>query len=464
MKKLIAVLMAVMMFVLPVSGMAEAKHLTIGMQHGSLAELITTMTGMDAEQAASLQQAVNELIDCVGLDAYVQETQAGVALTLSGNKAVKLDAGFDGETVRIASNLLGDQVVCIGLEETVAYVRNMVGAEQFDQIMAQFQEAIAGFAGVSGENMLADMTMENTMALVMDMMGRVTVEEVTEEVTGFDQPAQIYTLNLTGADIAGVYKALIHDFTSAKAIAAYVDAIAQQQEMTAEQLLAAADEELDKAFGEMGEIPYQFYVSAEGELVAAVMSYAVQETEFDVIYARNTADDGVTHTINMSAGEIMNISFVADLGADGTTSFTYGVVGEGMYYVMNLAFVSDDTTSVAKLTVCVDEAGDGFAMTKIATKVENGTQRVITFELIGEQLTALVSDPVLLTVNIDTMATADEAAISGTEARVMSMTEEELGQWVGSVSATAMIEAIGIMQYLPASTMSLLQYMPAMMQ
>ena len=185
MKKILAILMAVLMLALPLSGMADAAHTTVTLKSGSIAEL-AALTGADE----TMTTMVKDMIDCLSFDVYKQDSQAGATLYMSGNTAVTADVAWTADGgVTLASSLLGDDVIVCSMEECTAYAQSLLGEEAYAQIMEQLSALMAGAAqteeateaesSVLGQ-IASEMSLTETLAVVNDVYGRMVFTEVTE--------------------------------------------------------------------------------------------------------------------------------------------------------------------------------------------------------------------------------------------------------------------------------------------
>ena len=454
MKKLLALLLSLMLMAMPFASYADAVNTTMTFTHGSLSELLSLFLGGNAEAYGT---ALNDLLDCVSLTEYVQNGQAGITLSLSGSEAVTANVAVTEAGLSLSSNLLGDDVVSVTFEELITLCN-----QQLAQYGLSLETLMTVISTYLQDLDFSDLTFEQTNALVTEIMGRAVYAEVTEQPNDCDPAAALMTIHLTGADIANVYTATLNDVLNCKFISKVVTDLLPLagSDMTIDELKAGVEQTLTETFSLLGDIPVYFYLDENGSPVKEEFTLSMQGmTEYCAFTKLTTADAvelAAVVTMGTEEQELMSAAVVYDMYSETSGAISYSVDMSGTPILFSGAWSLDDAESTVYFSAAYGETLDGVSLTAHMVPTETGKSADVTYAVTGDTLTALVSDPVLVTVHYDISTVADYPAIAGNEVHPMSMTEDELNEWTSSVSMNALIGVMGALQQLPASVLSLM--------
>ena len=463
MKKILSVILALMMFVLPISSMAEARSLTVTAQHGSLTELLAIMgvlpttTEEDGTTTVAYADAINEMLDSAALSVYKQTgdtLQAGGAVSVSGTDLLTADVALDGLTVKVASNLLGDDVVTVNLLDVMSRAMENMGSnvsvnvEELGSAMGYIMQVYTVLQSLD----LSDLEFTNAQTVLTDIVARVLegTTEVTEQPEGCDPAATVTTFTLSGTDAANLVSAAVEDLLNC----ASIRSLAEQnlaEGTTVDDQLAQLKESLTQQAQDLGEITYTMYLDSEGGLVAADMTFNTQDNTGNIQLTRNTEAGQVVYELTMTQGEMTAV--MTCVKADNGASLQISVPMDGDTFTMGGSYAATDNERQLTLNIGADSIG----VQLVVEALVNETGKEMTADLYCTGMIAdYLSESRLLTVKAVTDSTADVAALSGNEVDVLSMSEEDLATWMTGLTTNVMLVAISAMQALPTSVLTLL--------
>ena len=462
MKKILSVILALMMFVLPISSMAEARSLTVSAQHGSLTELLAIMgvlpttTEEDGTTTVAYADAINELLDSASIRLYEQTgdtLQAGGAVSVSGTDVLTGDVALDGLTVKVASNLLGDDVVTVNLLDVMSRAMENMGSnvsvnvEELGSAMGYIMQVYTVLQSLD----LSDLEFTNAQIVLTDIVARVLegTAEVTEQPEGCDPAATVTTFTLSGTDAANLVSAAVEDLLNC----ASIRSLAEQnlaEGTTVDDQLSQLKETLTQQAQSMGEITYTMYLDSEGAVVAADMTFNTQDNTGNIQLTRNTEAGQVVYEVTMTQGEMTAV--FTYIKADNGASLQISVPMDGDTFTMGGSYAATDNERQMTLNIGTDTIGVQLVVETLAS----GTGSEMTADLYCTGMIAdYLSEARLLTVKAVTESTADVAAISGNEVDVLSMSEEDLATWMTGLTTNVMLVAFSAMQALPTSVLTL---------
>lgn len=488
MKKLTALLLALLMLALPVMGMAaspdelftQAAETRPYKKEGKLTWGNTSL--LDAET----QALVKDVVDAIGFTLAGQENQTDFALTLSGNDVLTLSTATQGEDTYLLTNLLGGTVAFNEAEGSVIldYLMNlcvasgMMTEDDVAQAKASIQQALDQAESVSlTEGVSIDTAPLSTW--LEDFAARITTEEVTQQPKNSDPAAQLVSITLTGEDLTQLYTLLFDSLMDNPNFIAGLNSATltmDGESVTAEEF-AARLPEMAKKIGDavQGDIPVNLYLDADGNpvYITAVVTMTMESEgktvtiTMDMDYTRLTVAEGVTHAFNIIAldknNEGLSIS-VSVLNSDKLTTVSAGlgsirdgaatpVLGLDVKAEKEYGDAESELDLEAVLTIVSDgqELTLGLDMDK-ETKM-NGQDAVyegdMDISFMGEEL---------LCVKV-TAATGEAAPsiITADAVRPGQMTEEDFNAYVeNDVMMALQMALVNLIQSLPASVLSLL--------
>lgn len=487
MKKLTALVLALLMLALPVMGMAASPD-----------ELFNQVTetrpykiegkltwGNTSLLDADTQTLVKDFVDAISYTYAGQEKQTDFALQLSGTDVLTLSTATQGEDTYVLSNLLGgtitfneaEGIVLLDYLMNLAVASEMMTAEAAAELKSTIQQALNQTE--AAELNLDELDTTALVAWVTDLAARITTEEVTQQPKNSDPAAQLVSITLTGEDLTQLYTLL---FDSLKNNDAFIAGLSSAnltmdgQPVTAEELVAALPE-MAKMIGDavQGDIPVNLYLDADGNPVygtAAVTMTMESEGETATItmaldYTRLTVAAGATHAFNLIAADASNNGIALSatvLNSDKLTTVNAGIgnIEAGV------------TTPVLGLDVKVEkEYGDAESeldLEAVLTIVSDGQELTLGLDIDKE--TKLNGEDAVYECDLDisflgeeilcikvTSATGEAAPsiVTADAVRPGQMTEEEFNTYAGETVMPALQMAlVNLVQNLPASILSLM--------
>lgn len=488
MKKLTALLLALLMLALPVLGMAaspdelftQAAETRPYKLDGKLTWGNTSL--LDAET----QTLVKDLVDAIGFTFAEQENQTDFALTLSGADVLTLSNATQGEDTYVLSNLLGGTIAFNEAEGSVIldYLMNLCVASGMmtEDDVAQAKASIQQALNQAESTSLTDEMSIDTAALMTWAEGfaaRITTEEVTQQPKNSDPAAQVVSLTLTGEDLTQLYTILFDSLQGNPNFIAGLNSATLTMDgegVTAEEF-AARLPEMAKEIGDavQGDIPVSVYLDADGSPVygtaSMTMKFEYEEgastVTMNMDYTRLTVAEGVTHAANIiamdenSEGAALSLSVLT--GDKLTTvnagigSIEAGVTAPMLGLDVKAEKEYGDTEAELDLEALLTIVSDGQEITlgldmDKETKM-NGQDAVyecaMDISFMGEEL-----------LHIGMTAATGEAApsiITADAVRPGQMTEAEFNTYAEETVLPALQMAlINLVQNLPASILSLM--------
>lgn len=130
MKKLTAILLAVLMAALPLFAVAESPLAALGqaIENGEPMEVTVSFTPGEALAADADLKPLADLLDAMALVGTVQRDAGMFRLMLSGTDVLDLVSVQQGGTLTLASNLLGQDAVSLKESELEALLPRLVDA------------------------------------------------------------------------------------------------------------------------------------------------------------------------------------------------------------------------------------------------------------------------------------------------------------------------------------------------
>lgn len=426
MKKLLAVMMAVVLMTLPTMSLA-AETVSVTMKHGSLAELLL---------GEELGNAINQLIDMISLDMYHQgdddNSQVGFALKLSGETAANVELALVEDDTYAASNLLGNSVVKVNLTD----VEKLLEAQGLNINLMEFE---------SIEFDLSDIDLTKTRALVSTLMERVQIESVPEYGDG----ASKMTLTLTVEEGSQIFKELVDAFYNT----AFFKQVMQKLET-----IGASVEIYDSAetSGVEGNITFELVMDTESTPVSAnVVITSIENGEEHVVetlQADRTMIGDIMYVTVTEIGEIEDASvtnvITLAMGADtldASMIIETNIAGNNDKVNVTIKVYPEQDKQIVAMSFAVTANDETVGFALLITATENGSATHTVIDVLP-----LDSEQAYITLVIDTDEVADMASIVSEDAvQPLNMTEEELGAFMESISETAQIQLITVMQKLP---------------
>lgn len=380
MKKLLAMLLALMVFQLPMASLAEDFDdlgETIGGADQETEIVVTDEANKPAGQRmntilsikelrgmqvgeASIDAAINDLVNALALVFYQQGDEGGMALQLSGQDVVTLGGAVSGDDFYLNSNLLGGTVVVSPqeIEPLIGRFLDMFvameaisaqDAQEIKEVMAEAFDEMEASMSSSMESMMALQELENInfsaleklLPLVMENIEFVEAPVVPKMCDAADSGISVSISNDEFVEILRAcldfvddnpvlkeYMGATGEFYTEEEIQErwnyYKDSKLYKSEeefrsryMTVDAALKEARESLDGAKLLDGDFTFAFYVDEAGVPVYGVMNLPMHDgytTEvLEIVYTRQTVAAGVAYVCNFTVdGETFTIDALSN--------------------------------------------------------------------------------------------------------------------------------------------------------
>ena len=498
MKKLFAALLALMLAVLPVLGMAEGSFMEEAAANGRAIESVTTIVpGKELTGQEAVDMILSDALSALKVTYYWQEidgTQAGVRVALQGTEVLTADMAGKEDEVYVTSDLLAGTTLAMKPDEAEAVTdklldllvrKELMTQAQADEIRAEVKSAVAAAAeeadptaNVDFEKMF-DAFLDNDEAINefggwLDAFAeRVEDVAVTDQPENSDPATSAQRMTMTAEDIISVWEIMVKWMKGNEEYMSWLDQIVEQSG-EAESGAALLDKTVEKLRRELPEtlksdVTLTVYL-AEGATVAMTTEMVLQNGDIEepvkLVYTRLTAEDGVaTHTfvwdmMKTESGEeehlIMTAVFtVRDSSCDATFSLS---VDDGVLTVAVQANWENGETE-RKADVALTWTTEGNAAELGNGRVDFTFEEKKTGDVDAEQTIVLKltqNDKLLFTV-INESKTVDPHASIVTDdvLRPADMTDDELDAWFDDVFSNLQVWVIKFMQALPASLLML---------
>lgn len=463
MKKILAVLLAMMLFAMPLSGLAADVGGFV-LDNWMNGKEIIVDSGIEIAPGL-LDDAIVDLLKIIGVRGHLYGMNAGAELVVSDNTAVTVEAGVGADAILAASNLLGDKAVAIGfdeLEDIITAVADQVLAElgmTMDELIASVTEMMASFeALLSEENMaLVDAYMNDVLNIVMEKA--VETEDGTLRIV------------LEAADL--------------RAIATNENLLALLASVAGEEVVAETKAGIENDLTDDCGLQLIIEVAETEESMQLFIQLAKGEEGIDVVVEETLAETSVITNVSVTGGNLNVPDWDIELAVseDDTEMLLEGVIaannGEEMgplFYFdcntqENLAVFSiytseEESIAVQYETAAIAENADEEVLTVLVATPEIGTMQADVFVDTQVDINSAIS-VVTLQLNGTPLATittnytaADDtgffAPLENEAIHPLQMNEEELNVLIETVTNNAIGVLAGLIPTLPASVQGLL--------
>ena len=489
MKKLLSLVLAMLMLVLPLAVQAEegrAACVEITFVPGTLGEAL---------DLGELAPAVNDLLNALGIRFYGQQNkdgaQGGLEVVLQGNPVLTLDAAANGEGAYVASNFLGEDTLAFSKDEIIAVLDAAAasaaeeGATEADLAQInEMKEAIPQFFETISDPKAWEMEIDEdefeldeddfpkTIAFITPVMERATVREATEadQREDCDKMKTIVEITMTGKEMGEFMNVFMQEMSATKFGKSFEQGL-MSSGMTMDDML----KEMNATFELIDEIPMTIGLDAEDELTLldSKMHFKANEetnaTELDeeILVVRKTDGDVENVTVTVEAkgdGSTVLVTVnVADTGDDQGQVIVEVAVAETLEDEMEtIVQVRGNWMGVEENDL--EKVNASFEVGILDGETMTGFGMVIKAEDVSEeethasiQILPLDSEAPYLTINVNVYsADAMEAVNTENAVRLLSMSEEEQEAWATQLEGVAQLESIKLLQNLPASVLSLM--------
>jgi len=408
MKKIVAMLMAIMMLVLPMAGLAEGifgvDPFTQAIENGRrvttnvyVENIAADFTGEEA-----IDQIIVDLLSALNITTYTQDNEEYFALGMkqqNGEVADLLTFGFaqKDDVTTLSSNLLGG-AIAVGKDEAQPVVERLIDTlvliglfteddaqmikEEMGAMIASMPDQTAMEAELEAMIAKIDFMALDFSALTdafLPVLESMQMGEVTMQPKNCDPAVNVVTLNITGeqmkamltsffrfikanpqlAEVSGYFYDMV---LSSVAVMAEGEEIPTYNEML-DKMLAEMDEEINIEgdttvtvyLGEdgmpvMAEVKFPEQNASDEEAVAETVSHTYVPT---ITYTRLTMNEVAAHSIVVDVDNVdMTINLVAK---DETVTVNFAVAEDGAtLFLMNIDCLNRSAENLIAFDMLID--------------------------------------------------------------------------------------------------------------
>lgn len=488
MKKLTAILLAVLMAALPLFAMAESPLTALeqAIEAGKPMEVSVSFKIGEALAANADTKPLADLLDALAFTGSFQdgaESFGKLQMMLSGNEVLNFAAMEKGDELCLSSNLLGKDAVSLKADELEALLPRIVDAlvklnilteNDAKMVKDMLASMIEEAKQPAAEMEITPESIEALAKVFTDLGSRCTITDVTAQPKGCDPAEKMATMTLTGEDVVQVWEAYIAFFKANPALMSQMQAgfAVSGKMVNVEQELDKMLSKLKENVGNIEDIPMTLYVDKEGIPVYGTMAMAVKEDDerhtVDVETFRLTTGEGVSYSMTITDKEDDKddeavVSTVNVLIGEARDMMKFDVVetetGKDDELVMSLTAEltknRTETTVKDQATMEMTVYDDGKTDTlRIAADIDAvTTDDGVTIEL---PITfAFNAEEPQLTVNLSVKPCEAMTAPADVVAPAQ-MSDDELSAWVVQVIQNASTEVVTMVQALPSSILMLM--------
>lgn len=309
MKKIMALLLALMVLFLPVVGGAETAVPTDQATRTS----VTFTPGDLSLLLGEYESAYEDLLNALHLSLYNAEDQVSITMSLSDAQVFYAALGLDDTlTTYLASNFLSDAPLAVAMDEW-----ELLGDKLLELLVATeamtAEEAAAFMESLSGAQSSNSMELVNAFS-TMDWTPLVTraltfadkmqTEAVTQQPESCDTAAAKMTLSLSATEITDLLEAVFTCLKADENAMAYLESMCEGTATTAADYFDASIAELRTAAADSDEtLEIVCYMNEQGELVRLDSWSTGSDSGLKANYCRQTVEQGVQHEISFAALE-----------------------------------------------------------------------------------------------------------------------------------------------------------------
>lgn len=373
MKKIFALMLALMMMLCGVSALAEAKTFTVKATVDQEALQNTLSLFGAPSDTANQINAVVALLNALGFKVVVADNAAQLDLDVNGQQLLSVGGAMNESGLAIASNLFPSYLLTVS-QETIE--------QMMQQIMAQMPGA--------GQNFNMEALMGKLMAPVSEFIGTVQTavtpgeaEAVTFEVEGYTFDTKT-PMNVDVNAIAEAEKKLVSDLLSDESLVEMLNAFGRGQKIDPAQIIAQNNEAMSEEH--LPNVTVDVYTSTADGSIFYAESLATYKDKTDPSYRFTMLNKG------QSEGTIVFYVLDQDLAISITYSangFALEVTGNGAYFGLKASwetwgsnnanvvlevYFMDPAKALLKVEISITDGGE------ITLAMDPATQTVLSIE------------------------------------------------------------------------------------
>ncbi|MDO4483250.1 MAG: hypothetical protein Q4C54_02095 [Clostridia bacterium] len=490
MKKILSVLAALVMLVLPVISCAEGGFLADALAAGKEVSTTVSFTVGDFGEDA---KPIVDLFNALTLNMTGNKEQAHLGIGLQGEEVVTADFKTEGDSLYLTSTLLGEKTVAVSEKELQQLLETIIKMIP-EETMAQLQAFLNGAGQQTGA--ITDEEMKPIIDIIAKWVQKVESEQGEFTSDSHDPAIVKATLVITGEEYEELILAVINMLENNEAFSGYVKTLLESQNVTlqvtgaessvsgaAANVLATGEEEapaeakpmtVEEFFAEL-----RTQVSAACKTVKTLNAVAYINDKGESVavdaWADTTTDLKCTLTYNrLTDGEKVNHDVLFVL-TNGTENAVIGLNIADWHFIMGAVDAEDKLTDGMDITGTVkttDTEAQKATAVDTVWKAMDGDE-VITFGINYSAVTDYKGDKAenvtsfsvtdgkdtnYVTVTANTLV--DDIKLPeiniADAVHPLSMTGEELEALGEEISSSAIQNYLGVLFSLPESTFGML--------
>ena len=493
MRKMLSMLLALLMLVLPAISLAATPAEIMAMPEGRTLYTDVTFTpgdlpldGTAATMAKDLLNALTFSTKVGGADGDV----SGLSVSLNGVKVLTFDAQVKEDTLYLATSLL-DHPVAFTADEAADFAKQLLTllGDAVDVDVTSLVESLTANTWTYVTNSAYDAVknftfdLEGFTTVTERMSARIVTEEVTEQTKDHEPATTKMTMTITAEDVKDLMKVFADACHSNEALMtalhqANVTYTLDGQEVTEDEFFEGLPGTMEKALSCYEDIVLVAMTNANGETVHASVTLTPKaDAEANVlpiaiVYNRLGTADGMGHSLTVTltsddSDAVLSVDYLTD--AEKKVSFSFamsyikkdGTVLEVMSFTADGTKENGDTQASSDVTYTAAFSGDGTAENRTSLSVN--VQESASFDgkdAVGNKTVAFYlngSKTPMVTITVD-QATDKAADDIDAQSAVHpgKMTEEELSAFFEEALTSAQTNLLVILQNLPASILQAL--------
>lgn len=509
MKKIVAMLLALVMMALPFAGLAELdlkgmlnevkadfkdaagkNYQQNALEAGRRVTANVTLDWLPESLTgeAAVDQVINDIVDNLGMSWYEQNDEVYFSLGMkqeSGEMAdlITFGGAVKGEELFLSSNLLGGTFAltadeALPLLERLMDMLAMIGMieesdlEQAKAMLPEMLPAISDYSELMGSAMALnklDVLSLNYNAIkkaVKPIVARMETADVLVQPKNCDAAVSAVTLDITGEDAIALLKAMVQFIEDNAVLRDYYDQyfaymISMEPSMAEELGADSFSGMMDKMIAELektdmeGTMHLYMGLDAQGRPVSAELT--VPGEEVAVVYTRLTQNNGVAHCVVFDMDDVDMTIDVLDAGKTAVVNVAMAEDGETIMNVkVDVTDRSAENLIAFDMTMVMDINDEEMPMSiKLALSDDvniNGVDYDEKMDMIFS-----VNDVDFLAAHAVIQSAEPGASITdGEVVRPAQLSEADFANWFVGVYNSLFSWVSGVIMKLPVSVQNLL--------
>lgn len=402
MKKIMALLLALMMLVLPVAGgAATTDELMTAATQGQATRTSVTFTPGDLSLLLGEYESIYEdVLNALGLSLYKADDQGSISVSLDDTQVLYAALGLDETmTTYLASNFLGDAPVAVALNEWELLGDKLLELMVATEAMTADEAAAfkANLANAQGNSSAVDaatafVTVDWTPLLTkaMTLAAKAETSAVTEQPENCNAAATRITLSLTPAEVTDLLDETFACLKADENAMAYLESMNENANTTmAAQMDRFITELRTAADGSDETLEIVCYMNEQSDVVKADIWTTGGLTSIALTYDRLTVAQGEQHQFAFTVKDALDMGLTLsgkylDAGTAGLIDCTMTMADAEETVSIAVDGVFDDSNVDFSLTMAeVEDDGETDVLMKISAvgkHADNGFDLKLTAE------------------------------------------------------------------------------------